>query len=89
MAHFKVSLSASGRWPDVLVMTYSEFGRGAAEISRSDNDHGTVAPHFMFGGSVRGALFEETPELSRLVDVELTFTSDFRDLYSTVSRDWF
>lgn len=89
LAHLEKTLTHSGKWSDVLVMTYSEFGRRAAENGTAGTDHGTAAPHFLVGGSVKGGLYGQAPHLDRLSDQDIGFTTDFRSLYSTVSRNWF
>ena len=70
-------------------MTYSEFGRRAGENGSNGTDHGTAAPHFMLGGSVKGGFYGQPPELGKLDNKDVLFTTDFRELYSTVSRYWF
>lgn len=70
-------------------MTYSEFGRRASENGSGRTDHGAAAPHFMLGGAVKGGLSGQAPDLSNLVNGDISFTTDFRQLYSTVSRNWF
>ena len=89
VAGFATRLEASGHWNDVLLMTYSEFGRRAAENASGGTDHGTAAPHFVAGGRVRGGLHGNQPDLARLEQGDPGFTTDFRSLYATVSREWF
>jgi len=89
LAGFARMLVASGRWNDVLVMSYSEFGRRAAENGTGGTDHGTAAPHFLAGGRVAGGLHGHRPDLSRLERGDPAFTTDFRSLYATVAHDWF
>jgi len=81
-------LRDEGRWSDTLVMTYSEFGRRAAENGSGGTDHGTAAPQFVMGGRVRGGLVGTPPDLGRLVDHDLAFDVDFRRLYATAVTDW-
>lgn len=49
---FRVALQKQGLWKDVLVMTYSEFGRRVGENASHGTDHGTAAPHLFMGGQV-------------------------------------
>lgn len=88
LAALRENLVAAGRWGDVLVMTYSEFGRRAAENGSGGTDHGTAAPHLLLGGAVKGGLYGQQPSLSALDRGDLRFTVDFRRLYSTVAREW-
>jgi uncharacterized protein (DUF1501 family) len=87
LATFRRNMIAAGRWDDVLVMTYSEFGRRARQNASGGTDHGTAAPHFVMGGRVRGGLHGAYPSLAELHDGDLRHTVDFRDVYSTVARD--
>ncbi len=82
------TLIDSGDWGRVLVMTYSEFGRRAAENGSYGTDHGAAAPHFMLGGRVLGGLYGQPPRLDDLADGDVRFAVDFRSLYATVVRRW-
>ncbi len=85
---FREAMRATGRWNDILMMTYSEFGRRARENGSRGTDHGTSAPHFVIGGQVRGGLYGRYPSLARLENGDLTWHVDYRSLYHTISRDW-
>jgi len=83
------SLTELGAWDRTLVMTFSEFGRRARQNNSNGTDHGTAAPHFVMGGAVRGGLYSQPPDLTRLDAAQNTlYTTDFRQLYSTVAKDW-
>ena len=88
LAQFRSAMKQIGRWDQVLVMTYSEFGRRVAENGSRGTDHGTAAPHFLTGGRVRGGLYAEQPGLERLNAGDLEHSFDFRRLYATVGRSW-
>ena len=85
---FSSAMQTAGWWENILVMTYSEFGRRARENGSRGTDHGTAAPHFVTGGLVRGGLYGETSSLSDLENDDLKFTVDFRSMYRTVQSDW-
>ncbi len=77
------------RWDSTLVMTYSEFGRRAAENQSGGTDHGTANAHFALGGRVRGGVYGPPPGLNRLDgNGNLPYAVDFRDLYATVIGGW-
>jgi uncharacterized protein (DUF1501 family) len=78
-----------GAWDRTMVMTFSEFGRRPHQNNSNGTDHGTVAPHFVAGGAVRGGLYGQAPDLSRLDSSQnMAYTTDFRQMYATVARDW-
>lgn len=74
---------------DVLVMTFSEFGRRVYENGSAGTDHGTAAPLFLFGGDVEGGLYGPVPDLENLTSGNLRHGIDFRQAYATVLQDWF
>jgi len=89
IAALRQNLIESGKWKDTVIMTYSEFGRRAAENASRGTDHGTAAPHFVIGGSIKGGLYGDQPPLEHLdKNGDLVYTTDFRALYRTVAEDW-
>ena len=89
MAALKAALTELGAWDRTLVMTFSEFGRRPRQNNSNGTDHGTVAPHFIAGGAVRGGLYGKAPDLSRLDGTQnLFYSTDFRQLYAGVAQDW-
>jgi uncharacterized protein (DUF1501 family) len=66
MSALRASLQASGRWPDTLLMTRSEFGRRAAENLSAGTDHGGAGVHFIAGGRLTGGVFGVQPDLDLL-----------------------
>lgn len=86
LATFRYNMIAAGRWDDVLVLTYSEFGRRARQNASEGTDHGTAAPLFVLGGRVKGGLHGSHPSLEDLQEGDLRHTVDFRDVYSAVAR---
>ncbi len=89
MAALKSALTELGAWERTLVMTFSEFGRRARQNNSNGTDHGTVAPHFVAGGAVRGGLYGQAPDLTRLDSTQnASYSTDFRQLYATVAKDW-
>lgn len=89
MAAMREALVEMNRWNSTLVMTYSEFGRRAGENDSRGTDHGTVAPHFVAGGAVRGGLYGVPPALDQLDgNGNLPVGVDFRSVYATVLEHW-
>lgn len=88
LAAFFGALDAAGASERAVVMTVSEFGRRPAE-NGSGTDHGTAAPHFVVGASVKGGRYGAAPSLTELDDHgNLVATTDFRSLYATALQDW-
>ena len=89
MAALKSALSELGAWDRTLVMSFSEFGRRPQQNNSNGTDHGTMAPHFVAGGAVHGGLYGQAPDLTRLDGTQnARYTTDFRQLYATVAKDW-
>lgn len=89
MVALKNAFTELGAWDRTLVMTFSEFGRRARQNNSNGTDHGTVAPHFVAGGAVRGGLYGQPPDLARLDGAQnALYSTDFRQLYAAVASDW-
>lgn len=89
IAGLRRALAKDGEWENTLVMTYSEFGRRAAENNAGGTDHGTAAPHLITGGAVRGGLYGQAPDLGVLIEGDPAHTMDYRGVYEQVLRGWF
>jgi len=83
------NLIADKEWANTLIISYSEFGRRAAENRSGGTDHGTAAPHFVMGGAVNGGLYSSAPDLEQLIDGDPKHTLDYRSLYEQVLSAWF
>jgi uncharacterized protein (DUF1501 family) len=88
MSAFYADLAAHGNDKRVLTMTFSEFGRRVAENGSRGTDHGTAAPVFVMGGTVKGGIYGEHPSLDALDNGNLRYTTDFRGVYATVLEKW-
>ena len=86
LATLRKNLIAANLWNDVVVMTYSEFGRRVRQNASGGTDHGTAAPLFVMGGGVKGGLHGAYPSLSDLTDGDLKHTVDFRSVFATVAQ---
>jgi len=85
---FMTSISTGDRSNDVTVMVYSEFGRRVMSNAGLGTDHGTAAPVFLIGNTVKGGLYGEQSSLSALdVNGNLEVTTDFRDVYGGLLHD--
>jgi uncharacterized protein (DUF1501 family) len=74
---------------DVILMTWSEFGRRAQDNGSNGTDHGTSAPHFVVGDAVVPGVHGSPPNLASLdANGNLPIENDFRSYYGTVLSDW-
>lgn len=89
---FMGDMKATNRQNDVLLMTFSEFGRRVKQNASNGTDHGTANNVFLIGGGLNGAtpgkVFNEAPNLTNLDEGDLKYTIDFRTIYATLLRDW-
>lgn len=89
LAAFYNDLTAHGKADNVIVMTWSEFGRRVEENGSLGTDHGTAAPMFLLGKSIQKGVFGEPPSLTSLdANGNLKYTIDFRSVYATVLDRW-
>ncbi len=88
VAAFNADLELQGRGKDVVVMTFSEFGRRAAENGSAGTDHGAASVMFAMGASVKGGVYGDYPKLDDLDNGDLKYHTDFRSVYATVLGNW-
>ncbi len=89
LSAFYGDLTAHNAADNVVVMTWSEFGRRVEENGNEGTDHGTAAPLFVLGNAVQGGVYGEPSDLSNLDSAgNLKFTTDFRSVYATVLDNW-
>lgn len=88
MKAFYDDLAAHGNDRRVLTMTFSEFGRRAAENANRGTDHGEASPLFLIGGGVKGGIYGAYPDLAQTNMGNVRFTTDFRSVYATVLERW-
>jgi uncharacterized protein (DUF1501 family) len=73
----------------VTVMTFSEFGRTPWDNDGAGTDHGTSAPHFVFGENVKGGFYGQRPTLSGLGRWDrMVHHVDFRSYYASIIDGW-
>lgn len=86
---FVKDLKANRRFDDVLLFTFSEFGRRVAQNASGGTDHGKANNmFFVSGGLKQKGLLNALPDLSQLDDGDLQFRMDFRQVYATVLNQW-
>lgn len=86
---FVDDLRKNGLFQDVMLMTFSEFGRRVAQNSSNGTDHGTANQlFFISGGLKQQGLLNDLPDLSQLNEGDLRYTEDFRKVYATLLKKW-
>jgi uncharacterized protein (DUF1501 family) len=76
---------------DVVLMTFSEFGRRPNENASRGTDHGRASPAFVIGNPVRGGLYGQYPSLEATALDSAgnpKETVDFRSIYATILDKW-
>ena len=79
LATFRSRLIAMGEWRSTLIVTYSEFGRRAAENASGGTDHGTAAPHLVLGGRINGGLYGDAPNFAGALGANDAFLASHVD----------
>ena len=86
---FVKDLKNNNRFDDVMLMTFSEFGRRVSQNASGGTDHGTANNMFLIGGGLKQkGLINNLPNLSDLQDGDLKFTVDFKNVYATLLNKW-
>jgi uncharacterized protein (DUF1501 family) len=89
MMAFVAELKANNRFNDVLVMTFSEFGRRVGENASNGTDHGTASNMFFIGGGLKApGIYNEMSDLNDLDQGDLKYQIDFKQVYATVLNRW-
>ncbi|MEO8412278.1 MAG: DUF1501 domain-containing protein [Ginsengibacter sp.] len=86
---FVKDLKSNNRFQDVMLMTFSEFGRRVAQNASGGTDHGTANNMFFIGGGLQQkGMLNAMPDLTNLNEGDLIHTIDFKNVYATVLRKW-
>jgi len=86
---FVADMKANGLFNDILLMTFSEFGRRVAQNASKGTDHGTANQMFFIsGGLKKKGILNALPDLQNLNDGDLIYTEDFRKVYATILKNW-
>ncbi len=89
VAIFVKDLKANNRFDDVLLFTFSEFGRRVAQNASGGTDHGTANNMFLISGGLKQkGLINELPNLNDLDEGDLKYNIDFKDVYATILHKW-
>jgi uncharacterized protein (DUF1501 family) len=86
---FTDDLQKNNKMNDVVVMTFSEFGRRVAQNASAGTDHGTANNIMIINGALKKkGFYNELPDLNDLDDGDLKYNIDFRNVYATMLKKW-
>lgn len=86
---FVKDLKLNNRFNDVMLFTFSEFGRRVQQNASGGTDHGTANSMFLISGGLnKKGLLNAIPSLSDLDQGDLKFNVDFKDVYATMLHKW-
>lgn len=86
---FIKDLKKNNRFNDVLIFTFSEFGRRVAQNASGGTDHGTANNMlFISGGLKENGIINSLPDLSDLENGDLKYNVDFKNVYATILNKW-
>ncbi len=86
---FVNDLKSNNRFQDVLLMSFSEFGRRVAQNASGGTDHGTANNmFFVSGGLKQKGVLNPLPDLGELNEGDLKHNIDFKQVYATVLSKW-
>ncbi len=86
---FVKDLKSNNRFNDVLLFTFSEFGRRVAQNASAGTDHGKANNMFFIGGGLKKqGIYNPLPDLTNLDDGDVKFQLDFKQVYTTVLNKW-
>lgn len=86
---FVTDLKQQHRFEDVLLFTFSEFGRRVEQNASGGTDHGTANNMFFIsGGLKKKGVLNAMPDLADLNEGDLKYNVDFKNVYATVLKKW-
>ncbi|MFM7858261.1 MAG: DUF1501 domain-containing protein, partial [Flammeovirgaceae bacterium] len=92
ISNFITDVNNQGMGDDVVAVTFSEFGRKAAENANLGTDHGQIAPMFVFGKPIAPGISGTNVNLSEPVQANnyqlKTVQHDYRRVFGTILQDW-
>ena len=90
MAVFVEDLQKNNNFDDVLILTFSEFGRRVKQNESQGTDHGAANNVFLIGKNLKKqGLYNNLPNLADLdANGNLKYEIDFREVYATILDKW-
>jgi uncharacterized protein (DUF1501 family) len=90
MEVFVNDLEKNNAFDDVIILTFSEFGRRVKQNESKGTDHGTANTVFVVGKNLKKqGLYNNLPNLGDLdKNGNLKYEIDFREVYATILDKW-
>jgi len=89
VSSFVKDLKSNNRFNDVMLFTFSEFGRRVEQNASEGTDHGTANTMFLVSGGLnKKGLLNDIPNLSDLDEGDLKYKVDFKNVYATMLNKW-
>jgi uncharacterized protein (DUF1501 family) len=86
---FVKDLKQQHRFEDVMLFTFSEFGRRVNQNASNGTDHGTANNMFLVSGGLKQkGVLNAMPDLSDLNEGDLKYNVDFKNVYATILNKW-
>jgi len=86
---FVKDLKSNNRFNDMMLFTFSEFGRRVSQNASGGTDHGTANNMFLISGGLKQkGLINSLPDLNDLDEGDLKYKVDFKNVYATVLKNW-
>ncbi len=86
---FVKDLKEQHRFEDVLLFTFSEFGRRVEQNASGGTDHGTANNMFLISGGLKQkGVLNPMPDLANLNEGDLKYNVDFKNVYATILNRW-
>lgn len=86
---FTADLKKNNRFNDVLMVTFSEFGRRVSQNASGGTDHGLANNMFLIsGGLQQKGILNDMVDLSNLDNGDIKYKVDFKSVYATILNKW-
>ncbi len=89
LTSFVKDMKDNNRFEDVMLMTFSEFGRRVSQNASGGTDHGTANNMFLISGRLKQkGMLNPMPDLNDLNEGDLKHKIDFKAVYATILNKW-
>lgn len=88
LSAFYMDLKGHKLHEQVLIATFSEFGRRVKENGSLGTDHGAASQLFVVSAKGKPGIHGKHPSLTSLLQGDLKFHTDFRQVYATLLDNW-